>query len=84
MRLTGSRPAERVKNRIASNDPSPGTSHGAGKRLLFLNEFAHVLGPGNALDKLLTPTEATNCQCAVVEEAASNRKLDQDGFYGGQ
>ncbi len=52
--------------------------------MLFLDEFAHVLGAGKALDKLLTPTEAPDCQGAVIEEAAGERKFDQNRFYGGQ
>jgi hypothetical protein len=52
--------------------------------LLLVDEFANTLGAGNALDKLLTPTEAPDCQCAEVEKAAAERKFDQDRFYGGQ
>jgi len=70
--------------RLLNGDPLPGTSQRAGKRLLFLDELAHVLGAGNVLDRLLSPSEAPHCQCAVVEEAASSRNLDQDRFYGGQ
>ena len=39
--------------------------------MLFLDEFAHVLGAGKTIDELLTPTEAPDCQGAVIEQAAS-------------
>src|SRR5713226_2568320 len=48
-----------------------------GKGLVFLDEFAHALRPGNALDELTTPTETADSHRAVVEEATRNRKLDQ-------
>ncbi len=80
-----STPAGRVKSStgLVGGDPCPGTRQAPGKGL-WLDEFAHVLGPRNALDKLPTPSEATDGQGAVVEGAPCDRKLDQDGFYGGQ
>ncbi len=69
---------------LVGGDPWQGTRQASGKGLMLLDEFAHVLGPGNALDKLLTPAEASGCQSAVIEEGAGERKSDQDGFDGRQ
>ena len=54
--MKGSKPTERVKDRISRRDLSPGTSQEGGRRLLFLDQFLRVLGPGEALHELLTPT----------------------------
>ncbi len=49
----------------------------AGKGLLFLDEFAHALRPGNTVDELATPAETADSHRAVVEEATRDRKLVQ-------